>query len=65
MFKCNNSGEIKHHSKYNKSNFLYKHFSATFRVDLTNLQEIILSLNLEKKVHVYQRKNTQEHRDKK
>ena len=49
MFKCNNSGEIKHHSKYNKSNFLYKHFSATFRVDLTDLQEIILSLNLEKK----------------
>ena len=49
MFKCNNSGEIKHHSKYNKSNFLYKHFSATFRVDLTDLQKIILSLNLEKK----------------
>ena len=34
MLKCNNSNEINYHSSYDKSIYLFKNFSATFRVQL-------------------------------
>ena len=49
MFQSNNSGEIKYHSSYGKSFYLFKNFSAMFRVNLHPFSSNHKNINKNKK----------------